>query len=126
MECGANLLMHSVGRLATDKFSCRVIRRPFVGVLSNEDAVLRVEGSAKTVPQPILPENKTEPSRAGGDNCRTRRDDEPTRLRWDDVGRSSMFFNGLQGYCWALVDWVHEDEGHPLGGANVPLCRPSH
>ena len=45
---GANLLMYSVGRVATDKFGCRVIRRPFVGVLSNEDAVLRVAGSAKT------------------------------------------------------------------------------
>ena len=41
--------MYSVGRVATDKFGCRVIRRPFVGVLSNEDAVLRVAGSAKTV-----------------------------------------------------------------------------
>ena len=52
--------MYSVGRVMTDKCSCRVIRRPIVGVLSNEDAVLRVAGSAKTVSQPILPENKTE------------------------------------------------------------------
>ena len=58
-ECGANLFMYSVGRVATDKFGCRVIRRPFVGVLSNEDAVLRVAGSAKTVSQPILPVQKT-------------------------------------------------------------------
>ena len=42
-------------RVATAKFGCRAIRRPFVGVLSNEDAVLRVAGSAKTVSQPILP-----------------------------------------------------------------------
>ena len=41
--------MYSVGRVATDEFGCKVIRRPFVGVLSNEDAVLRVAGSAKTV-----------------------------------------------------------------------------
>ena len=56
--------MYSVGRVATDKFGCRVMRRPFVGVLSNEDAVLRVAGSAKTVSQPILSENKTELGRA--------------------------------------------------------------
>ena len=41
--------MYSVGLVAIDKFGCRVIRRPLVGVLSNEDAVLRVAGSAKTV-----------------------------------------------------------------------------
>ena len=45
--------MYSVGRVAPDKFGCRVIR-PFVGVLSKEDTVLRVAGSAKTVSQPIL------------------------------------------------------------------------
>ena len=56
--------MYSVGRVATDKFGCRVIRRPFVGVLSKEDVVLRVAGSAKTVSQPNLPENKTELGRA--------------------------------------------------------------
>ena len=66
--------MYSVRRVATDKFGCRVIRRPFVGVLSNEDAVLRVAGSAKTVSQPILPENKTELGRAGGDNTWIRYD----------------------------------------------------
>ena len=52
--------MYSVRREATDMFGCRVIRRLFVGVLSNEDAVLRVEGSAKTVSQPIFPEKRTE------------------------------------------------------------------
>ena len=57
-----------LGRVATDKFGCRVIRRPFVGVLSNEDAVIRVAGSAEKVSQPILPENTTELGRAGGDN----------------------------------------------------------
>ena len=36
--------MYSAGRVATNKFGCRVIRRPFVGVLSNDDAVLRVAG----------------------------------------------------------------------------------
>ena len=57
--------MYHVGRVATDKFGCRVTRRPFVGVLSNEDAVLRVAGSVKTASQPILPENNTELDRAG-------------------------------------------------------------
>ena len=74
VECGANLLMYSVRRVATDKFGCRVIRRLFVGVLSNEDAVLRVAGSAKTVSQPILPENRTELGRARGDNSWIRYD----------------------------------------------------
>ena len=60
--------MYSARRVATDKFGCRVIRRLFVGVLSNEDAVLRVAGSAKTVSQPILPESTTELGRAGGNN----------------------------------------------------------
>ena len=64
----------TVGRVATDKFGCRVIRRPFVGVLTNEDAVLRVAGSAKTVSQPILPENETGLGRAGGDNSWIRYD----------------------------------------------------
>ena len=59
-ECGANLYLCSVGRVGTDKFGCRLIRRPFVGVVSNEKAVLRVAGRAKTVSQPVLPENKTE------------------------------------------------------------------
>ena len=35
-----------------------MIRRPFVRVMSNEDAVLKDAGSAKTVSQPILPENE--------------------------------------------------------------------
>ena len=66
--------MYSVGRVATNKFGCRVIRRPFVGVLSNEDAVLGVAGSAKTVSQPTFPENITELGRAGGDNSWIRYD----------------------------------------------------
>ena len=66
--------MYRVGRVPTDKFGCRAMRRPFVGVLSNEDAVLRVAGSAKTVSEPILPENKTELGRAGGDNSKIRYD----------------------------------------------------
>ena len=71
VECGANLLMYRVG---PDKFGCRVIRRPFVGVLSNEDAVLRVAGSANKVSQPILSENKKKLGRAGGDNSWIRYD----------------------------------------------------
>ena len=35
-----------------------MIRRPFVRVMSNEDAVLKDARSAKTVSQPILPENE--------------------------------------------------------------------
>ena len=54
--------MYNVGRVATDKFGCRMIRRPFVGVMSNEDAVHRVAGSAKTVSQPILPVQKNSPA----------------------------------------------------------------
>ena len=46
--------MYSVGRVAIEKFGCRVIRRPFVGVLFNEDAVLRFAGSAKTVSSMII------------------------------------------------------------------------
>ena len=74
MECGANLFLYSVGRVATNMFGCRVIRRPFVGILSTEDAVLRVAGSAKKVSQLILPEIKTELGRAGGDSSWIRYD----------------------------------------------------
>ena len=70
--------MYSVGRVADDQFGCRVARRPFVRVLSNEDAVLRVTGRAKTVPQPILPENKTKLGREGGDNSWIRYDGRVT------------------------------------------------
>ena len=35
-----------------------MIRRPFVKVMSNEDAVLKDAGSAKTVSQSILPKNE--------------------------------------------------------------------
>ena len=85
--------MCSVGRVATDKFGCRVIRRPFVGVpKSNEDAVLRVAGSAKTVSQPILSENKTELGGAGGDNSWIRHDVRRTEIgpeRLSRLGQSS-------------------------------------
>ena len=59
--------MYSVRRVAIDKFGCRAIRRS-IGIPSNEDAVLRVAGIAKTVSQPILPENRIEHGRSGGDN----------------------------------------------------------
>ena len=65
--------MYSVGRVATNKIGCRLIRRPFVGLLSNEDDVLRVAGSAKTVSQPILPRQK-KLGRAGGNNSWIRHD----------------------------------------------------
>ena len=67
VECGANRLMYSVRRVAIDKFGCRVIRDS-IGILCNEDAELRVAGIAKTVSQPILPENRTKHGRSGGDN----------------------------------------------------------